>query len=456
MLHVAKDYRPPAPHPRSMLAGFDGNLLNMLSAGFYRRKAVRLPGRATEVLVVNDPAEVRNILTVSVDAFPKSDLMVTALEPMVGDGILISNGEVWQRQRRMLEPALEQMRVRRMYPLMSQTVTDFVNRLRALGPGGEVMLEAEMSFVALDIIFRTIFSRPIGQAEADELGEAFADYQTKAPQDVLVLLFGDAIPITATPVELTEIGGRIRALIAGLVDERLNDPKAQQEKDDILQAVINARDPKDGSAFSRLELINQVTVLFLAGHETSASALTWSAFLLSQQPEFAESIRAQALSLAGNRPLTQDELNRISLARSVFREALRLYPPGGFVSRVATKAATIAGYDVAPGTFIVVSPWLIHRHHDYWKSPDIFDPGRFEEGREREIVAGSYIPFGLGARVCTGRTIAMIEGPLVIAELTRAVRLTPIEPEKVVPSFRLTVRPAEPLRCRVEPLPLPA
>ena len=453
MLDAVQNYRPPAPYPRQMLSGFDDNLLNMLSAGFFRRKVVRLPNRGADVLVVNDPSEIRNIMSVSVDAFPKSDMMVAALEPLIGDGIFISNGEIWRRQRRMLEPALEQMRVRRLYPLMSATVRDFVARLRALEPGSEINLDAEMIFVALDIIFRTIFSRPIGPADAHEISSAFLAYQTKAPHEILTLLFGRRTEAeTAASGELVAIGGRIRAVVARMVDERLASPEWQQGAEDILQAAIDARDPSDASAFSREELINQVTVFFLAGHETTASVLTWAAFILSQLPRLAEKIREQTLAVAGARAVSQDELIKIPTARNVFRETLRLYPPLAFVSRVATKPTTIRGNDIDAGSFVVISPWLIHRHHDYWRDPDIFDPERFVESRERDIVPGTFIPFGLGARVCTGRIIAMIEGPLVIAELMRAVRLTTLNPQEVAPTFRLTLRPHVPIRCRVEPL----
>ena len=449
-------YRPPAPVPKQQLSGPDGDLLQILSAGFYRRMAVRLRGVGRDVVVINNPNEIKNVLSVSVEAFPKSDLMIAALEPLIGDGIFISNGAVWRRQRRMLEPALNQMRVRRMYPLMSASVTDFIARLRARGSGAEVVLDSEMSFVALDVIFRTIFSRPVSAAEAAEISTAFSNYQDRAPQDSMGTLFGHQGPPEVPVGELTEIAARIRSFIARLVDERLALSPQQAPPDDILQAVIEARDPDDGSAFSREELVNQISVLFLAGHETSASVLTWCFFILSQMPQLAEKIRNDTIALAGGRPLEQDELGKAVAARDTFRETLRLYPPVGFITRVSTAPATVARYDIEAGTLIVISPWLMHRHEKYWKDPDIFDPERFSEARERDIVAGTYIPFGLGARVCTGRTIAMIEGPLVVAEVTRALRFIPLQPETVVPSFRLTVRPQASIRCKIEVLPMPS
>jgi cytochrome P450 len=253
---------------------------------------------------------------------------------------------------------------------------------------------------------------------------------------------------------MTTIGARIRSVITNLIDERLASEDAQRSADDLLQAVINARDPLDGSAFSRREIIDEIAVLFLAGHETSASALTWSLFILSQQPQIADEIRSLALDQSGGLPLTQEGVNKIAVAREVFRESLRLYPPGGFLARVAHEAVTISGYEVDAGTVIVISPWLIHRHFKYWKEPDLFDPGRFSTAREREIISGTYLPFGIGSRACTGRTVAMIEGPLIIAETVQTLHLEPVHPETVLPSFHLTIRPDKPIRCRVYPLPV--
>jgi len=447
-------YRPPAPVPQQTILGVDSDMLERMSAAFYTRTSIRLRGIDRNVVIINDPNEIKNVLSVSVDAFPKSDLMIAALEPLVGDGIFISNGIDWRRQRRMLEPALTQMRVRRLYPLMSATVTDCVARLRSLGTGAEVALDAEMSFVALDVIFRTIFSRPVSAEEAREISDTFSEYQDRAPQDAMVALFGGSNAAAVPTGELSKIASGIRSFIARLIDERLSTSPQQTPPEDILQAAIDARDPEDGSAFSREELVNQIAVLFLAGHETSASVLTWCIFILSQQPQMAEKIRNEVIALTGGRPLDQDELNKIILARDVFREALRLYPPVGFITRVSTSAATIGGYEVEAGTLIVISPWLMHRHNKYWKAPDIFDPERFSEARERDIVPGTYIPFGLGARVCAGRTIAMIEGPLVLAELIRGLRFTPLQPDKVAASFRLTVRPKSSIRCKIEVLPM--
>ena len=442
-------YRAPVPLPGALFGRSDGDLLGLLPRGLYRRDQFRFPVEGRDVCLINDPAGIRQVLVTEEQNFPKSDLMIAALKPLLGDGILISNGPVWQRQRAMMEPAFQQMRVRRQFPVMAATVEDFVQRLVALGPGAEINLDAEISLFALDVIFRTIFSRPIEPEEAREIFQAFTVYQDRAPQfEALTSLFVPGSPAAVVPDEsLGAIGERIR----DLVERRIT--SAAADSDDILQALIASREPASGEGFGRTELIDQITVLFLAGHETSASALAWCIFLLSQQPDLANRIREEAEALAPGRSLAQEELNKLVSLRNAFRETLRLYPPSAFMTRVAKSETTVCGSQIKAGDLVVVSPWLVHRHHKYWQQPEHFDPDRFSAERERDIIPGTYLPFGLGPRVCTGRSLAMIEGPLLVAELLRKFRFTTLEPESVVPSYRLLVRPKTPIRCRLDRVP---
>jgi cytochrome P450 len=442
-------YRAPVPLPGALFGRSDGDLLGLLPQGLYRRDQFRFPLQGRDVFLVNDPAGIRQVLVTEEPNFPKSDLMIAALKPLLGDGILISNGPVWQRQRAMLEPALQQMRVRHQYPVMVATVADFVQRLEALGPGAEINLDAEISLFALDVIFRTIFSRPMEPDEAREIFEAFTFYQDRAPQfEALTSLFVPGSPAADVPDQsLGVIGDRIRDFI----ERRIT--LAAGNNDDILRALMASRDPASGEGFSRTELVDQITVLFLAGHETSASALAWCIFLLSQQSGLADRIRQEAEALAPGRSLAQDELNKLVSLRNAFRETLRLYPPSAFMTRVAKSDTIVCGSQIKAGDLVVVSPWLIHRHHKYWQQPEHFDPDRFSAERERDIIPGTYLPFGLGPRVCTGRSLAMIEGPLMVAELLRKFRFTALEPASVIPSYRLLVRPKTPIRCRIDPVP---
>jgi cytochrome P450 len=442
-------YRAPVPLPGALFGRTDGDLLGLLPQGLYRRDQFRFPLDGRDVCLINDPAGIRQVLVTEEVNFPKSDLMIAALKPLLGEGILISNGPVWQRQRAMMEPTFQQMRVRHQFPVMAATVADFVQRLEALGPGAEINLDAEISLFALDVIFRTIFSRPIEPDEAREIFQAFTLYQDHAPQfEALTSLFvpgsrgGDV-----SAQSLDAIGERIRAF----VERRIN--SAATDGDGILQALMASRDPASGEGFGRTELVDQITVLFLAGHETSASSLAWCIFLLSQQPGLADQIRWEAEALAPGRPLAQEELNKLASLRNAFRETLRLYPPSAFMTRVAKSDTIVSGSEIKARDLVLVSPWLVHRHHKYWQQPEYFDPDRFSAERERDIIPGTYLPFGLGPRVCTGRSLAMIEGPLMVTELLRKFRFTTLEPESVVPSYRLLVRPKTPIRCRLDRMP---
>jgi cytochrome P450 len=441
-------YRAPAPRRGPAPSPSDGDLLRLLPPSLFRRDQVKLPFGDREICLINEPAGIRQVLITEAHDFPKSDLMIAALQPLLRDGILISNGPVWQRQRAMLEPAFQQMRVRRQFPAMAAAVADLVARLEARGPGAEINLDAEISLFALDVIFRTIFSRPIDAGEAREVFEAFSAYQHGMLQfeAVAALFFARSPASILSEAQLSATSDRIR----NVIEQRVASSKP--DSDDMLQALLASRDPATGEGFSRNELIDQIIVLFLAGHETSASALVWCLFLLSQQPELVDRIRHEADALAPGRPLVQEELVKLFSLRNVFRETLRLYPPSAFITRVAKRDATISGLEVKAGNFVVVSPWLIHRHQKYWEQPEYFDPGRFSDERERNIVPGTYLPFGLGPRVCTGRSLAMIEGPLLVAELIRKFNIVPVEAELVTPSYRLLVQPKLPIRCRLDPL----
>jgi cytochrome P450 len=442
-------YRAPAPIPAALLGRPDGDLLGLLPRSLYRRDRFKLPLDDRDICLINEPAGIRQVLVTEEQNFPKSDVMIAALKPLLGDGILISNGPMWQRQRAMLEPALHQMGVRRQFPAMAAAVADFVRRLDALGPGAEINLDSEISLFALDVIFRTIFSRPIEVSEAREISRAFLVYQDRAPQfEALGSVFATRPSAEAmSDTALAEISERIRDVI----ERRIS--SAPTETLDILQTIMASRDPATGDGFSRSELVDHITVLFLAGHETSASALVWCIFLLSQRPGLVDRIRKEAEALAPGRPLTQQELNKLECLRNVFRETLRLYPPSAFITRMAQRQTNVGGLEVKAGDMVVISPWLVHRHLKYWQQPEFFDPDRFSAERERRIVPGTYLPFGLGPRVCTGRSFAMIEAPLLLVELIRRFTFVTIEPESVIPSYRLLVRPKQPIRCRIDPAP---
>ena len=399
----------------------------------------RLP--ALRVFIVNDPAWVERILVQEPERYPKHRLMHEALEPLLGTSPFTTNGAQWQRQRRMLDQAFGHARLGLVFPLMQQACDDMLARLAPPddAPATVDMHEA-MTHVTADIIFRTIFSERLPDAQAQALFGAFARYQTLSQRAMVLRLFG--LPMFGLGRARARQAERIRGVLAARVRERFATRTDAQERDgaDFLAGLRAARDPDDGSALTETEVLDQICMLFLAGHETSASALGWCMYLLGESADLQAALRAEVEAAAPGRALAPQDMRRLGGLAAMFREVLRLYPPVGYFPREALEDQEIRGVPVRKGSALLVFPWLLHRHRRWWTDPDAFLPGRFAADRETRPVRGSYLPFGLGARACLGAGFAMQEAALIMASLLRHHEILPVpaSPPKVI--GRLTVR----------------
>ena len=449
-------YCPPRPRPLAALVSLlrvaargDGDLLSLLPAKAYRVDAGWLGYSRRSILIVNAPDLLRDVLTDPLDIFPKNDLMVGALEPLVGNSIFVSHGAVWRRQRRMIDPAFSHMRLGKAFVSMTAAVDDYERLLDGHAERGESFsLDLAMSHLTADIICRTVFSTSLRSQTAVDVFEAFTVFERTCAQVELKRLIFDP-PWAQIPQhpEVLEACERIRRHLGELLDTHVGaDP---DRYDDIAAEVIAARDPESGAGFDRKELLDQLGVMFLAGHETTASALIWAFLILSMQPEVMARVRAEVEEVTGGGPVTFEHARRLVFVRNVFRETLRLYPPITFIPRVAAEAARIGRFQVRKGAMLMIAPWTIHRHRSYWKNPHAFDPDRFSAEREHELVPGAYLPFGLGPRVCVGAGFATLEATLILARLARRYDFRVEDAGRVRPVARLTTRPARQLMCRV-------
>jgi cytochrome P450 len=449
-------YRPPAPVPRPPVAALlrvmmarERDLLSLLPDQAYRMRMGALGASRRGILLVNAPELVTHVLNDVDELFPKSDLFTGALEGLVGNSIFVSHGETWRRQRRMVDPAFSHMRINRAFVSMTAAVDEYEAHLDAYAAEGTTFsLSAAMTHLTADVITRTIFSRSLAFKKSRDTFESFALFERSvANTDLKQLLLGKPFAHVPQPPNVRAACQTIRALIGEMLDPRMA-PGAPVE-DDIVGACIEARDPDTGARFTREELIDQIGVFFLAGHETTASALTWAGFILSQQPHIVARMRAEVDAVAGDGPISLEHVKRLTLTRNVFRETLRLYPPISFIPRVALADTRIGERKVRRGTMIMISPWTIHRHERLWRDADRFDPDRFTPEREREVPNGAYIPFGFGPRICVGAAFSTIESTLILARLVRRFDLEALAPETVRPFARLTARPAEEVQLRV-------
>ena len=420
------------------------------SYGAMQMGQIRLPtfprGRIRSLYIVRAFDLLREILVRRAADFPKSMLMGSMLNQLLGDGIFVSNGEVWRRQRRMMDPAFAGARIREVFPMMRDAAEAAAARLdqRLAGPkaGRPVRMDAETTHFTADIIFRTIYSQPITRRQSEDIFRAFETFQNVGYAHGFLRILG--VPTRVLPGALRGAWAarRIRMHLKRPLDARLDAIRAGRPtpQDDILASLIGATDPETGTRFDRTELLDQIAVLFLAGHETSASTLAWALYLLASCPHLQERAHQEAVGVFGDRPPEFADIKKLAFTRDVVRETLRLYPPVAFVARDSSQEERFPTKTVPPHSVMLIPLWLLHRHREHWAEADGFDPDRFSREESQEAIRCAYMPFSMGPRVCVGASFAMQETVLYVAWLVRRFRFSPTPGHTPEPVSRLTLR----------------
>lgn len=430
------------------LRAFRRDILSANPDRLYRAKMAELKLPFLHTFLVNDPALLRRVLHESPRDFPKSPRMAAGLEPLLGQGVFLSNGALWERQRRIIDPAFEGGRLRDTFPAILAAAQAMVARLTALADGSPVDVEPEMSHATADAIFRTLFSVPIEDETAGAVYRSFRAFQATQP----LLNLAAFLPLPHWFPRLHRRGtlreaGRIRALTRALIATRRAAIAAGNAPDDLATKIMTTPDPVDGRYFDDAEVLDQMAVFFLAGHETSASALGWALYLLALDPALQDALAGEAARDLATPDFSA--VSRLKLARDTFREALRLYPPVPMMVREAACPHQFRGRQVEKGAQVVVSPWHLGRHQALWSDPDAFCPARWQTPEGRAAARDGFLPFSAGPRVCPGAGFAMVEGPLMLALVARACRLTPVEGRAPRPVAQLTVRAADGIWLRL-------
>jgi cytochrome P450 len=422
---------------------FRQDILSAQPAKLYRAWMAEFRTPFFRSYLVNDPALVKRVLKERPDDFPKSDRVGAGLRPLLGNSVFLTNGEIWKRQRRIIDPAFEGGRLRGTYGAMYAAGEAAVARMAA--NTGVQDIEPETSHAAADVIFRTLFSIPIEDETATTVFEKFRDHQRTQP----ILNLRAFIPgprwMPRFFSRATKSTARdIRRLITDLTERRMFEIDAGTAPDDLATKIMTTADPVTGQTFSTQEMVDQVAIFFLAGHETSASALAWTLYLLAMHPEWQDRLAVEAAAV------TPDfaSVSKLRLSRDVFREGLRLYPPVPMMVRETRCPEDMRGRAAPKGAQIVLSPWHLHRHERLWDNPDGFDPTRWGTENGKQCQRDAYIPFSAGPRVCTGAGFAMVEGPLLLSMLVRRFRFE-LTDRVPVPVAHLTVRAKNGIWLRV-------
>ncbi|GAA6207439.1 cytochrome P450 [Cognatishimia sp. WU-CL00825] len=416
---------------------FKQDLLSAQPARLYRAWMAEFRTPFFRSYLLNQPDLVKTILKERPDDFPKSGRISEGLRPLLGNSVFLTNGAVWKRQRRIIDPAFEGGRLREAFPAMWAAAEAAVARLETR-TGTELEIEAETSHVAADVIFRTLFSIPIEHEIASQVFDQFRDYQRSQP----ILNLAAFVPV---PNWVPRFFGRrtkqtaraIRGLITQLTHSRMQEIKNGTAPDDLATKIMTTADPETGEKFSAEEMVDQVAIFFLAGHETSASALAWTLYLMALYPEWQDQVADEAQTLE---TCDFSVVRQLKISRDVFREALRLYPPVPMMVREASQDEAFRDRSIKKGAQMVLSPWHLHRHERLWDNPDGFDPTRWDSENGKACMRDAFMPFSSGPRVCTGAGFAMVEGVLILSMLLKHYRVERVVGKDPVPVAHLTVR----------------
>jgi cytochrome P450 len=394
----------------------------------------RLLGK--RIYFINDAEYVKRILLDNVANYPKSVTFRNNLRPFLGDGLLISEGEFWKRQRRLMQPAFHLRRLK----ALAEAMADAAARMAGGWRNGAILdVMAAMNAVTMEIVANTLFGADVS-GEIDEVAEAMAVLQEETGR-VRPSAFFELPEFLVRPR-----GARFRSAVATL-DRVVNRIVAERRgaralHEDLLTMLLEARDESTGEGMTERQLRDELVTLFLAGHETTAISLTWTFHLLAQNPEAEAKLHAEVDAVLGERAAPAfEDLERLPYARMVAEESMRLYPPAYVFSRTAAAEDRLGPYRMPKGAHIVISPYALHRRADYWPDPDAFRPERFAPQAVAERPKHAYLPFGGGPRICVGNAFAMMEHAIVLSAVARRWRLRAIPGREVRTEPRITLRP---------------
>ncbi|HET6285653.1 MAG TPA: cytochrome P450 [Amycolatopsis sp.] len=429
-LSRAARHAPPGP-PRRATFGllkklFTDRLALMSESAEAHGDVVRIAIGPKTMYLVNHPELAKHVLADNAANYHKGIGLQEARRAL-GDGLLTSDGDVWKKQRRTIQPVFQPKRIARQASVVANEVEGLVKRLR--DTEGPVEILHEMTGLTLGVLGKTLLDADLGGFTS--LGHSFEAVQDQAMFEAVTLSMVPQWAPLKKQVRFRESRADLRRIAEELVEQRLANPVEGGE--DVLSRLIAT----DGT---REQMRDELITLLLAGHETTASTLGWAFHLLDEHPDVAAKLRAEADAVLGDQLPTHDDLHRLPYTARVVEEVMRLYPPVWLLPRVAQADDEIGGYHIPAGSDVVVVPFTLHRHPAFWPEPEKFDPDRFDPDRPSGRPRYAYIPFGAGPRFCIGNSLGVMEAVFVLTMVLRDLELRKVPGYDVVPEAMLSLR----------------
>ena len=397
-------------------------------------------------ILLNLPEYVEQVTIVQHAKFHKSTLTKDVTERLLGQGLLISEGEFWRRQRRLAQPAFHRSRIAEYGATMVECADTHSKTWR----DGEIRdLAQEMMAMTLDIAVRTLFGTRLA-AEAENVGHSLGflmRYSLRKARSPLKIPESWPTPANRRAKRETEF---LDSLVYRIIAERQKeiDSGAPNPHNDLLAMLLGAMD-EDGTQMTPKQLRDETMTLFLAGHETTALTLSWTWYLLSENPLAEARLHEELQSVLGGRAPQVGDLERLPYLKAVISEVLRLYPAAYTIARTSIAPCTVGGYDFPVDTTFIMSQWVMHRDARYFEDPEAFRPERWLDGLENRLPTGAYFPFGDGPRRCIGQGFALLELGLVVARVAQGFRFKLVPGHPVVPEPLVTLRAKHGIRMTV-------
>jgi cytochrome P450 len=396
----------------------------------------------THSYLLNNPDYIRYVLVDAPQKFEKGPAFKRATSKAIGTGLLTSEGDFHRRQRKLVQPAFHQQRIASYGRVMIEHTERMLDRWR---PDLTLDIHREMMKLTLGIVSKTLFDADVSD-EADEIGEAITVGLKAAEERTRALV---TVP-DWIPTAKNRQRHKADRLMSGIIMRFISDRRALgEDKGDLLSMLLMAVDEDDGGQMTNKQVRDEVTTLFIAGHETTANALTWTWYLLAQHPEVEAKLLAELNTVLSGCTPTVDDLARLPYTDMVIKEAMRLYPPAWVLARQAQEPITLGGYEIGRGSILLMSQYITQRDPRYFADPESFKPERFAPELEKLLPRYAYFPFGGGPRICIGQSFAMMEARLLLAAMAQRYRLSLATEHPVALAPMVTLRPRHGITMRL-------
>ncbi len=438
---------PPGPSPRELLPQIrmiqkDAPLFLLNMAHQYGPLATFSVGKLP-VFLINHPDGVKHVLQDQNRLYSKNTIQYNSLATITGQGLLTSNGEFWLRQRRLAQGAFARSRLMQLDKIIAPAVQNMLDHWQQAANHAEAVdVDSEMMRLTLEVVGQALFSISLRGQAAELTGAVLTALDHIIYRARNIVVPPDFLP-TLRNLRFRRALRTLDSAVDVIIQERRH---ALGQKDDLLEMFLSARDEETGAQMTDQQLRDEIITMLIAGHETVASALTWAFYLLAQNPDVRLALHAETMS--ASLPLKTESLSALPLSGQVFSEALRLYPPAWVISRRAEEPDEIAGYAVPAGALVIISPYVIHRHPDFWLNAETFSPARFASPTPTAH-RFAYIPFGAGPRLCIGSQFATIEAQMILSLISRDFWLELAPQTHVSMDALVTLRPQGGLSMRV-------